>query len=528
MIEWMQRHKKWLVITIWVSTISFIAAGMVGWGTYNFSLHGDAVAKVGSITISPNEYAREYQRIYNLYNDLFKGQLDEGKAKEMGIDKLAINMLVNQSLQLSLANDLDIKASSDDILKMLYSIDAFHIDGKFDAKKYKDVLARVGMTPRAFEESVAKQITLEKLGKLLRINVTASEINALSPRADLFDNIRLRALSAPAPLRAVDDSMLRPFWEKTKDDYQSLPRYTITYDIIPLDETMPIDDAAIRDFYTDNKVNYINDEGNLLSLDEAKASVRADIIKDAANKEALKAYIKLKKKDAKGTKSVTIDSLPPSGAGIFEAISAQDKGTTLKPILASINALSPSPKKDAIDTSTDGTKASKSAFYVIKLLDRKEAHALSYEMAKAKALKAYLLEENTAALERKAKKAAKAGLDSSIASTGFINSIGQSMYDSLAKPAPLSGYSMQESQEILAKIFASPSLRGYILLKDKALIYDVSEQRLLGLSDAGFVDIVQLQNMTREFKTRYLDDKLLSLLRQQYKVEIFTKNLRAF
>jgi hypothetical protein len=36
MIEWMQRHKKWLVITIWISTIAFIGAGFVGWGAYDF------------------------------------------------------------------------------------------------------------------------------------------------------------------------------------------------------------------------------------------------------------------------------------------------------------------------------------------------------------------------------------------------------------------------------------------------------------------------------------------------------------
>ena len=33
MITWMQRHKRWLVITIWISTIAFVGAGFVGWGS---------------------------------------------------------------------------------------------------------------------------------------------------------------------------------------------------------------------------------------------------------------------------------------------------------------------------------------------------------------------------------------------------------------------------------------------------------------------------------------------------------------
>ncbi|WP_100954241.1 hypothetical protein [Helicobacter pylori] len=45
MIEWMQNHRKYLVVTIWISTIAFIAAGMIGWGQYSFSLDSDSAAK---------------------------------------------------------------------------------------------------------------------------------------------------------------------------------------------------------------------------------------------------------------------------------------------------------------------------------------------------------------------------------------------------------------------------------------------------------------------------------------------------
>ena len=33
MITWMQRHKKWLVITIWISTSACVGAGCGGWGS---------------------------------------------------------------------------------------------------------------------------------------------------------------------------------------------------------------------------------------------------------------------------------------------------------------------------------------------------------------------------------------------------------------------------------------------------------------------------------------------------------------
>ena len=53
MITWMQKHKKYLVVTIWVSTIAFVGAGFVGWGAYDFNKsRATSIAKVGNIDIS--------------------------------------------------------------------------------------------------------------------------------------------------------------------------------------------------------------------------------------------------------------------------------------------------------------------------------------------------------------------------------------------------------------------------------------------------------------------------------------------
>ena len=60
MITWMQRHKKWLVITIWISTIAFVGAGFVGWGSYDYGKKAGTVAVVGDREVSVEEYNQEY------------------------------------------------------------------------------------------------------------------------------------------------------------------------------------------------------------------------------------------------------------------------------------------------------------------------------------------------------------------------------------------------------------------------------------------------------------------------------------
>ena len=73
MITWMQKHKKYLVITIWVSTIAFVGAGFVGWGAYSYGKKEDTVAKVKDTQIS----VKDVQTVYNqLFNQLNKARVE--------------------------------------------------------------------------------------------------------------------------------------------------------------------------------------------------------------------------------------------------------------------------------------------------------------------------------------------------------------------------------------------------------------------------------------------------------------------
>ena len=47
MITWMQRHRKYLVVTMWISAIAFVGAGFVGWGQYSY---GEKQGKQSELT----------------------------------------------------------------------------------------------------------------------------------------------------------------------------------------------------------------------------------------------------------------------------------------------------------------------------------------------------------------------------------------------------------------------------------------------------------------------------------------------
>lgn len=83
MITWMQRHKKWLVVTIWISTIAFVGAGFVGWGSYNYGKTGGDMAKVGDVTISYKDVNDQYNRLYSQYSETFGEQFNQEVAKKL-------------------------------------------------------------------------------------------------------------------------------------------------------------------------------------------------------------------------------------------------------------------------------------------------------------------------------------------------------------------------------------------------------------------------------------------------------------
>ena len=128
MISWMQKHNKYLVWTIWVATIAFIGAGFVGWGSYDFGAKAGNVAKVGSIEISQSKLNMAYSDTSMKPSTInrMQGQLDEKKAKEMGLDtNVLLHVLIPKQNLLNfctrdsgiIVSDEEIAAQTRDISK---------------------------------------------------------------------------------------------------------------------------------------------------------------------------------------------------------------------------------------------------------------------------------------------------------------------------------------------------------------------------------------------------------------------------
>ncbi len=229
MITWMQRHKKYLIITIWISTIAFVGAGFVGWGQYSYGDKAGAVAKVGNIEISMGELQKSYSRLYAQYNKIFQGNFDEEKAKSFGLQKQALNQLTQTALILNLAESYDISVSDNELLKEITSQKFFQKDGTFNKEIYKTTLSRNNLSLKEYEDDVKKQLLIQKTLKLLPVQVSSNEQNILNTVISIADKINYKILDGSEISIDTSDAKLKPYWEMKKQEFMNAASYDLKY-----------------------------------------------------------------------------------------------------------------------------------------------------------------------------------------------------------------------------------------------------------------------------------------------------------
>ncbi len=488
MITWMQRHRKYLVVTIWISTIAFIGAGFVGWGQYNYGDKAGAVAKVGDVPISMRELQQSYSALYNQYNQIFQGNFDEAQAKSFGLQKQALKQLIDQTLILNLANSYNLRVTDQELFDEIQSEKAFSLDGSFDKETYYKVLRQSSMSIPEYEADVRKSLLIQKTLALFTLPPLPLEEKSLETAMYIADKINYKVLTTDLISIDTSDAKLRPYWETRQQNYMTLPAYTLEVVAQPmLNETF--DDAAISEHFAANKHNFTDSEGKILTPEAARTQVIAALNEKATRKQALRTYVAFKKEKLDSGLSVkTMTLTQPSGnidTELFGEIAALTKA---EPYLK--------PRKVGNE------------YLIFKLNTVTPAMPKSFEAAKAEVIRDYAAEEKAGKLQEYAKNSVGTFNGTT---TGFLTreNIGA-----------LKDLTDAESAELLNALFEQQSKRGYITLKNgKVILYNILEQKLLSKSKT------DQENSIMRLKSSLLDQGLIKMLESKYAVEIYLEGL---
>lgn len=441
MITWMQKHKKWLVITIWISTIAFVGAGFVGWGSYDYGKSSGSVAVVGDREISVEEYQREYSNLYAQYQKMMGDQFNQDVAKQLNLSDVAYKMTIQKNLILAYGDELGLDITELDIAKELVAMKAFQLNGKFDKPTYVKVLLQNRTTPVGYESSLKRNLLLQKVESLFKVEPTDIEVKNLNKLLFLEDNIDIKILDSKDINVVSNEKELKKFWQTNQMRYMSKDSYELQIKKIPVGTDVPTTEE-LASYFEKNRNDLKKADGKLKNIEEAQEEMIRAINIAKTKKIALREYLKVKKGETKIENTIVAfeDKLGFNVENI-QKIKTATKGRLVKPFLES------------------------NEFVLVRVMNHFNPKPLSYEATKIDVKKDFE-EDNKKVLL--VKKAIKELVDFKGTNLGYVSR------DSFDK---ITGLNPTQSAKFLNELFAAKDVKGQINVDGKIVLYSINDSR---------------------------------------------------
>jgi len=484
MISWMQRHRKYLVITIWISTFAFIGAGFVGWGQYDYGEKAGAVAKVGDVSITQREWQQAYSRLYGRYNQIFQGNFDEKQAESFGLKQQALRQVIEQALIINLANSYNLEVTPEELSKVITAQEMFYVNGKFSKAQYLKLLKQNNLNVTDYENDLRNTILIQKVLSLFQSEPLPLEEKIFTTAKSIADKVEYKVLDAKEISIDHSESAVKAFWQSHQQNYMNRPSFTLK--VITQEKiSANADEAAIKAFYTANRTDFTDAEGKILSFEAAKPLVVAALDEKATNKQALRSYIAFKK-----------NKLDPSVA--VQEIVVDETNHPFTPEVfsevAALNVTSPYLKPRKVGEN----------YLVIKLVQANPATQKSFEEAKASVEADYVKQ---AAIQKLQELANKTLSDFKGTVSDFITP---------TQTTALAGLSEDETKLFVSKLFGVSQAKGFIPLSDtKLVLFNIIDQKLT--ADTAPINPVEVAKL----KASIFDASLIKMLEEKFKVESY-------
>ena len=478
MIEWMQTHRKWLVITIWIATIAFIGAGFVGWGQFQLSHKEGTVAEVKDTPVTVKDWQDAYTQIFNMYNQQMGGNLDEATAEKLGLKKMALQQAIQDAILRQFAKDLGLYVTDKEVADKILQVFG-------NTKTYKQYLKNVGMKPANFEKNLRKKLLIEKLLAFLHLKPTNTEIMSIASALYNSDHLEIKTLKKSDISIDIKESEIKKYWEKHKNEFLSSKKYKIALVKIPLEVNVPKEE--LKKFYEKNKLSYKNEKGEIIPFKKAIEKVKTDYAKEKMFKKAILAYKKLKANKT-NYEIVTIEN--SNNIIPVEKMQTLIKQGIVKPFVYN------------------------NSFITAKLLEEIKPKPLSFEKAKPFVIEKLIALKTNQKLIELSKKEYKNFKGKDI---GFVTK-----YDALKIKDLKPAYAV----EFLQKVFVSQKPNYYVLIPennpDVSVLYKIKEQKLLDKKEfeKNRANVIKLAEGI--INMELLND-LLNTLSQTYKINIYVK-----
>lgn len=297
MLDLMRKKKESIIIkaVFVIIVLSFVGTIFLVWGKGDGGSGGRSAgyaAIVDGTKISPEEYQNSYQRVRNIYQQIYGQSIPPEMEKMLGLKKIALDNLIDSYLIMKEAKAMGIKVSKDEIAAAIEAMPSFQKDGRFDFNLYQQLLKGSRITPKEFEEGQKGELSLKKARQAIKDKVTVSDEDALAQFKKENDRIELEFVDfAPADVIGEvkpSEAELNEYLQKNQDAFKTQEKAALSYILLdPASQAakLTLTEEEIQTFYQKNIDRWQGKDG-ILPLKDVKDRVKAEAQKQKAAKQA--------------------------------------------------------------------------------------------------------------------------------------------------------------------------------------------------------------------------------------------------
>ena len=252
--------------------IFFIVFSFAGFGLEQviFGGSGTSVAEVNGTEITPQELevaiAGQKRQLIQIFGD----NIDPEMLDDDRIRPRALEEMIERTVLLQAATDNAMVASSRAIGEIVSSIEAFKVDGVFNADQYKVVLANAGYSPERFRREQVQQVILSQLQQSVLGSDFVTKVELVSAAEATEEERDVRYLIVTNDMlrssAAVSEDSVRQAYDRDPSVWTTEATVVADYIVIARDDFLsPVDPEALDEEFENVKDEYTVAEQTLIA-----------------------------------------------------------------------------------------------------------------------------------------------------------------------------------------------------------------------------------------------------------------------
>lgn len=383
---------KWVLIAVVAAIVVgfvFIDMGLGGAGFGSAETGTGFAARVNGETISLQEYQRSVNNLENMYRQMYQQQFTPEMAAAMGLSKQVLDSLIDQRLLAQEARRLNLEATPEEVRKKLLSIPTFTENGKFVGMDLYNryVTGPLGYaSAAAFEEDLAREITLQKMESALMNSLVVSTKAAEAEYRRTNENAKIRYVLVPAAAQTVTvtPAEVENYYKANQAKYTHGEQRQIRYlmaDYAKIRAGLNPTDAELQQVYAANRERYKRPAAARVQHILVKVDPAAPPAADAAARAKAQSIVQQLRSGADFAALARANSEDPSSSANGGDMGWVEMGTTVEPFEKAIFSL-------PLNQVSDPIRSQEFGYHIVKVLERREETVRPFEEVRTELISA--------------------------------------------------------------------------------------------------------------------------------------------